>query len=153
MEKTVAELSRLHAEGQLVVVVLDYLEKASASRRQVQLFGSNVYQREADNVEQLKNFAESTGIPVLMIAQMSKAGKDTSFDKMDRSDMRGAGEKSDKANLVILLRRDKVADGYSNTVNVLVDKNTMGGTGTFEQVMQPEYYRVADVYVDQYGKK
>jgi len=145
MEKTIAELSKLHAEGKLDVVVLDYLEKASASRRQVQLFGASAYQREADNVEQLKNFAEATGIPVLMIAQMSKAGKSTDFDKVDRTGMRGAGEKSDKANLVVLLNRERIGDGYSNEVSVLVDKNTMGGLGTFKQVMQPEYYRVGDI--------
>jgi len=68
MERTVAELRRLHSEGECDVVVLDYLEKAAASRRQLQMFGSNVYQREADNVEQLKNFAEITEVPVIMVA-------------------------------------------------------------------------------------
>jgi replicative DNA helicase len=145
MERTTAELTRLHSEGLCDVVVLDYLEKASASVRQLKMFGSNNYQREADNVEQLKNFSEITNIPVLMIAQMSKEGKDTKFEKVSRSDMRGAGEKSDKANLVIMLKRERVGDGYSNTVEGLVDKNTMGATGTFTQIMQPEYFRVGDV--------
>jgi len=146
MEKTIGQLSALQSEDKCDVVVLDYLEKVAASRRQIQLFGSNVYQREADNVEQLKNFAESTGIPVLMIAQMSKAGKTTNFDTLDRTGMRGAGEKSDKANLVVMLNRERTKDdGYSNEVDVLVDKNTMGATGTFKQWMQPEYYRVADL--------
>ena len=145
MERTTAELGRLCADGLCDVVVLDYLEKAAASRRQLQMFGSNTYQREADNVEQIKNFAETTGIPVLMITQMSKAGKDTSFEKVNRSDMRGAGEKSDKANLVVMLKRERAGDGYSNTVEGLVDKNTMGATGTFIQIMHPEYFRVGDV--------
>jgi replicative DNA helicase len=145
MERTVAELNRLAAEGQCDVVVLDYLEKAAASRRQLQMFGTNTYQREADNVEQLKNFAENTGMPVLMIAQMSKDGKKTSFESVDRTGIRGAGEKSDKANLVVLLHRERVEDGYSNTVDVLVDKNTMGSTGAFKQIMQPEYFRVGDI--------
>jgi replicative DNA helicase len=127
------------------VVVLDYLEKVAPSRRQLQMFGSNMYQREADNVEQLKNFAETTGIPVLEIAQMSKEGKREKFDKVDRNAMRGAGEKSEKANLVIMLKRERVDEGYSNTVECLIDKNTMGATGTFLQVMQPEYFRVADM--------
>jgi replicative DNA helicase len=144
MERTTAELSRLYSEGLCDVVVLDYLEKAAASRRQLQMFGSNNYQREADNVEQLKNFSETTGVPVLMIAQMSKEGKGEKFNQMDRSGMRGAGEKSDKANLVVLLKRERVDEGYSNTVEVLVDKNTMGGTGTFTQIMQPEFFRVGD---------
>lgn len=144
MERTVAELRRLHAENQCDVVVLDYLEKANASRRQLQMFGANSFQREADNVEQLKTFAESTGAPVIMITQMNKEGKKTSFEDVTRNDIRGAGEKSDKANLVILLRRERDGNGYSNIVQGVVDKNTMGPTGTFMQVMVPELFRVGD---------
>lgn len=147
MEKTIAEISKLQSDGHCDVVILDYLEKTAASVRQLKMFGSNTFQREADNVEQLKNFSETTGIPVLMIAQMSKEGKEKSFDKVDRMGMRGAGEKSEKANLVVILKRERIANGYSNTVDVLVDKNTMGSTGTFQQVMQPEYFRVADPYI------
>lgn len=146
MERTTAELRRLHAEGECDVVMLDYLEKAAASRRQLQMFGTNTYQREADNVEQLKTFSETMEIPTIMVAQMSKAGKGESFGTVDRSGMRGAGEKSDKSNLVVLLKRERVGEGYSNEVQVLVDKNTMGATGTFTQVMQPEYFRVGDIY-------
>jgi replicative DNA helicase len=145
MEKTCAELRKLVVDGQCDAVVLDYLEKAQASRRQLQMFGTNTYQREADNVEQLKTFAETTGIPVLMIAQMNKEGKSTDFGKVDRGSMRGAGEKSDKSNLVVLIKRERVDDGYSNQVEVLVDKNTMGKTGAFTQIMQPEFFRVGDI--------
>lgn len=152
MERTTAELNRLHNEQQCDVVVLDYLEKANASSRQLKMFGSNLFQREADNVEQLKIFSESTGVPVLMIAQMSKEGKGKEFDKIDRTGMRGAGEKSDKANLVVMLKRDRIDEGYSNTVDVLVDKNTMGSTGTFRQIMQPEFFRVGDPQLDIRGK-
>lgn len=145
MERTVAELRKLRADGQCDAVVLDYLEKVSASTRQLKLFGTNFYQREADNVEQLKNFSESTDTPVVMIAQMSKAGKQTSFKDMDRTDIRGAGEKSDKANLVVLINREKVNGELSNTVDVMIDKQTMGQTGTLHQYMQPQYFRVADL--------
>lgn len=145
MDRTVAELRRLRAEGLCDVVVLDYLEKTAASTRQTKLFGTNLYQREADNVEQLKNFAESTETPALMLTQMSKAGKSTSFDNIDRMGMRGAGEKSEKANIVVLLHREHIDDGYSNTVDVRIDKNTMGRTGTFQQYMEPEFFRVGDI--------
>lgn len=146
MDRTVAELRRLHAEGLCDVVILDYLEKAAASERQIKLFGSNGYMREADNVEQLKNFSEMTETPTLMIAQMNKDAKQQGFNKMDRSGMRGAGEKSDKANLVIMLKRERVPEGYSNEVQVLIDKNTMGATGSLIQTMQPECFRVGDPY-------
>ncbi len=147
MEKTVQELRRLKAEGNCDVVVLDYLEKTAASRRQLQMFGTSPFQREADNVEQLKNFAESTETPALMLAQMSKAGKSTKFDELDRTDMRGAGEKSEKANIVVLLHREKLTDGtgeYSPNVSVRVDKNTVGATGNFMQYMHPELFSVHD---------
>lgn len=149
MERTVERLRQLRADGECDVVVIDYLEKAASSRRQLQMFGNNVFQREADNVEQIKNFAEATETPVLMLAQMSKAGKSSSFSNLDRTDMRGAGEKTEKANIVVLLHREKTNDGYSNTVNVKVDKNTVGGHGVFEQYMEAQYFRVADIERDE----
>jgi len=145
IDQTVAELHRLYQEGLCDVVVLDYLEKIAASSRQLKLYGSNIYQREADNVEQLKIFAESTGIPVIMIAQMKKDSKGKSIDNLDRTGMRGAGEKSDRANLVVMAKRERVPEGYSKELDVLVDKNTMGGTGTFKQIMQPQYFRITDI--------
>lgn len=145
MEKTVAELRKLNADGKCDVVVLDYLEKVSASRRQLQMFGANIYQREADNVEQLKVFSESTAVPTIQVTQMRKDAKSQSFSKFDRTAVRGAGEKSDKANIVIMLQRERIAEGYSNEVNILVDKNTMGATGTFTQIMQPQFFRIGDI--------
>lgn len=144
-ERTIAELDRLVSEHECDGVILDYLEKVSASKRQIQMYGNNLYQREADNVEQFKNFAERTGIPLLMVAQMSKAGKQAEADKMDRNDMRGAGEKSEKSNLVVLIRRKRTPEGYSDEVDVMVDKNTMGRTGAMRQLMRPEYFSVGDL--------
>lgn len=145
MERVIAELTKLRADGLCDVVVFDYLEKVAASRRQLQMFGTNLYQREADNVEQLKNFSETTETPTIMIAQMNKDAKGKEGGAADRSGIRGSGEKSDKSNLVILIQREFDGQGgYSNNVTVRVDKNTMGGTGTFNQIMQPEFFRVGD---------
>lgn len=145
MERTIRELNRLKSDGLCDVVVIDYLEKNAPSDRQRKLFGTNVYQREADNVEQIKNFAEATETPVLMLAQMSKAGKKLGIDDLDRTGMRGAGEKSEKANIVVLLSRERMDEGYSPTVDVRVDKNTVGRTGQFRQYMEAEFFRVAEL--------
>lgn len=145
MERTVAELRKLRENGLCDVAVIDYLEKAAPSKRQLQMFGSNTYQREADNVEQLKNFAEQTECVVLMVAQMNKAQKTTDLKDMDRTGIRGAGEKTEKANLVVMLHRERVNGQYSNEVDVLIDKQTMGPTGVLRQYMRPEFYQVADI--------
>lgn len=153
IDRTLAELRRLKAEGHCDVVVLDYLEKNAPSERQRKLFGQNIYQREADNVEQIKNFAESTDTSVLMLTQMNKQGKSSGFDQIDRTGMRGAGEKSEKANIVVLLHRERdEQDGYSNTVDVRIDKNTVGRTGNLKQYMEPEYFRVADFDTNPLGR-
>ncbi len=147
MEQTVAELRRLREEGLCDVVVIDYLEKAFASARQLKMYGANYWLREADNVEMLKSFAESAKLPVIMVTQLNKAGKTIEAAKMDRSDIGGSGEKSTKANLVVLLKRETNADGSrSNVVRVRIDKNTMGADGAFVQYMQPEFFRLADIH-------
>jgi replicative DNA helicase len=146
MERTLMKLRRMKLDGVCDIVVIDYLEKAAASTRQLKLFGANAYQREADNVEQIKNFTESTETPGLCLAQMSKTGKKQGIGDIDRTGMRGAGEKSEKANVVVLITRKRSEEGYSRMVDVRVDKNTVGRTGNFEQIMSPEYFRVADIY-------
>lgn len=162
MSQTVQKLMALKNNGKCDVVITDYIEKVAADRRQMQLFGRDPYQREADNVEQLKNFAESSETPVLMLAQASKGGKGKKeVEDMDRSDMRGAGEKSEKANIVIKLHRERIAEGerdennpnewiihpngYGRKTTILVDKQTLGATGSFEQFMEPQYFRLHDV--------
>jgi len=148
MERTVQSLRGLISEGLCDIVMVDYLEKCAPSQRQLKMYGSNHFQREADNVEQIKNFAEATETPVVMLAQMSKAGKQTNFGDLDRTKLRGAGEKTEKANLVAILHREKVDGDYSNVVNVMIDKNTLGATGVFNQMMIPERFKVADMAIE-----
>jgi replicative DNA helicase len=157
--QTVQKLNALKNEGLCDVVITDYIEKIAADRRQMQLFGGSLNNREADNVEQLKNFAEVTETPVLMLAQGSKEGKSKKHvEDMDRNDMRGAGEKSERANLVVKLHRERVPEGewedgkqiinpngYSRHITILVDKQTVGPTGSFQQFMEPHFFRMHDV--------
>lgn len=146
MDRLVAELNRQVGEGECDVVVIDYLEKAQASSSQLRLFGANQNQREAHDVEQVKIFAESTKTPTLMLAQMSKAGKTAGIANLDRTAMRGAGEKSEKANIVVLLHREHDDEkGYAPLVDVRIDKNTLGPTGVFQQYMDGEHFRVFDL--------
>lgn len=142
IELVVRELSRLQAAGKCDVAVIDYLEKAAPSNIQLKQFGSNQYQREANDVELLKNYSESAGIPLLLLSQFNKSGKATSFDDLDRGAIRGAGEKTEKANVVILLQPDKQ---NGNVMNIKLDKNTMGPKGSFQQGVVFSQYQVRDL--------
>lgn len=146
MERTIGELHQQIEKERCDVVLIDYLEKAQPSSSQLRLFGSNQYQREAHDVEQVKTFAETTETPVVMLAQMSKAGKDSGIANLTRTAMRGAGEKSEKANIVVLLHREHDDEkGYAPLVDVRIDKNTLGPTGVFQQYMDGEHFRVFDL--------
>ena len=146
MERTMAAVGAAIGDGLCDVFVVDYLEKAAPSNRQLKSHGTNVYAREADDVEQVKGLAEKTEVPALLLAQMNKDGKKESFGGLDRTAIRGAGEKTDRANVVVLLHRD---NSESAVVRVRVDKNTMGPCGSFEQAMNFVRFGVDDMEPDE----
>lgn len=141
---TIQTLTSLINQELCDVVIVDYLEKIRASTNQINEYKGNPYAVEGNNVERFKTFSESMGIPVFMLAQMNKAGKSAGWDSVDRTAIRGAGEKSEKSNVVILIHRERDGDEYSNTVNVRIDKNTLGRTGGFMQHFVPERFTVGD---------
>lgn len=146
MERALKQMAQHMEEKECDAIVIDYLEKARPSSRQQRMYGTNHWQREADDVEIAKTFAESTETPVLLLAQMSKAGKGQGIETLDRTAIRGAGEKTEKANIVVLLHRERDDEaGYVPTVDVRIDKNTLGPTGNLQQYMDGEHFRVFDL--------
>jgi hypothetical protein len=142
MERAMGEVGSLVAEDLCDVFVIDYLEKASPSNRQLKAYGSNHFQREANDVELIKDMAESLERSGLLLTQMNKSGKKIPFEQLDRTAVRGAGEKTEKANIVILLHKET---SDSEIVQVRVDKNTMGPCGVLEQFMQGSRFVVTDI--------
>lgn len=148
MERALEQLTHYVESNDCDVIVIDYLEKARPSSRQMKMFGTNHWQREADDVEIVKTFAEATETPILLLAQMSKQGKSQGIETLDRTAIRGAGEKTEKANIVVLLHRERTDEGYDPIVDIRVDKNTLGPTGNFQQYMDGEHFRVFDIAQD-----
>ena len=142
MEKAMGEVSALVGDDLCDVFIVDYLEKAAPSTRQLKSHGSNVFAREADDVEIVKRTAEQTERPGVLLAQLNKSGKRESFDSLDRTSIRGAGEKTEKANIVVLFHRES---NESQIVKVRVDKNTLGPCGSFEQFLEAGRFLVNDV--------
>jgi replicative DNA helicase len=146
VERALGEVRALKAEGLCDVFVVDYLEKAAAAPRQLRSYGTNIFAREANDVEQIKSFSEQEEVPALLLAQLNKMGKGQSFEDLDRTAIRGAGEKTEKANVVVLLHRESPETGM---LHVRVDKNTIGPTGSFAQYMETSRFLVTDVEVSE----
>lgn len=140
--RALSEVRTLIAEDLCDVFVVDYLEKAAASPQQLKAYATNIYAREANDVEQVKSFSEQQETPALILAQLNKIGKGQQFDKLDRTAIRGAGEKTEKANIVIMLHRD---DADDNKLHVRIDKNTIGPTGSLEQYFVPSRFMIKDL--------
>ena len=45
--------------------ILDYIDKVRPSNKQAKLYGSSIYERQGDDMEILKSFAEFAGVPVM----------------------------------------------------------------------------------------
>lgn len=158
MEQVIRETKRLKDSGLCDALIVDYLEKAEISHVQLRRFREDSYRREAHDVEQLKSFSEATETRLVMLAQFSKGGKQTSFNDLDGTGVRGAGEKIEKSNVALLIHRERVSNGerdsagremikpggYSREVKLRVQKNTMGSNGTIRQYFKGETFQVFD---------
>ncbi len=124
---------RKETDAPLNFIVVDYLEKIAPSQRQLRMFGHDKTAREGDTVEALKNLAESTGIVVVALAQLSKAGRNVSTDNLSGTEIKGAGDKSERTNFVAILSLDTdTVEEPRQVVTVTVTKNTMGLTGSWD---------------------
>lgn len=142
IELLLRELTRLKESEKCDVVIVDYLEKAAPSAAQLKAYGANQYQREANDVELLKTYSEKEQVPILSLSQFSKSGKSARLEDLDRNAMRGAGEKSEKANIVVLLQPDKSDE---TLIHVRLDKNTLGPKGSWKQFIDLPRFQIGDV--------
>lgn len=161
MTEIVRELESRVAEGVCQAVVFDYLDKVQPTRAQAQLYGSNTWERQANDMELLKTFAERMHLPVFTATQGNKSMQDEGT--RTRRSIQGSGQKSQKAQLVIILTRAIVGAGglrdakgatiaeegeYSPIARIRVDKQNRGKTGDFEQVIIGQFFTVRDKQKD-----
>lgn len=153
---TMAQAMRTAEKLNVDAVVVDYLNKAAPSGKQIKMFGSDKHGRQADDVETVKNAMERQYWRGILLAQFNKEGKRNSDPTAE--DLRGSGEIADKANVIVLVNRDKVdaivRDGNGVTVAepgmygphtlVNIDKNTMGVGGQISQYFHGPTYSVFD---------
>lgn len=154
MSQVCRELRTWVDAGRCDAVVLDYLDKAQADERQRKTFGANVYERQADDMERIKSFAEKHEIAAMTATQGNK--QIDGVARATRQHIMGSGQKSHKAQLVLVLNRD-IVDGsdaaalgvspgsYSPIVTVRIDKQNQGETLEFRQRLDGPRFRIFDL--------
>lgn len=166
IEEVCREGKRMVQDGLCDVMVLDYLDKAAASPRQMKLFGSNENARAADNTDYWKNFLENESVVGASAGQLNKDGKlQTSIDTLVKEHILGSGHRVNFVNVVGLLHRqtldgpemdengEKVGDvgDYSRIAKMKFDKNTLGQRGIVDQIMKPHLFTVNDLAIDRHN--
>jgi replicative DNA helicase len=151
IDKLCATIYAEHMQNPYNLVAVDYLEKIQPSARQRKLFGTNKLDREEDNVEQLKTLAEKLRIPLLVLSQLSKAGRAKNAEDMDGTEVRGAGAKTERSNINVLFSIDKGDDAVPDPsikdgvmLSVAITKNTMGSCGTFRMFRNGARFTIHD---------
>jgi hypothetical protein len=163
----VTELKARVGEGVCQAVVLDYLDKMQPSRAQAKLYGDQIWERQSNDVELLKTFAERHSLPIMTASQGNKGMQQTSGVRT-RKDIQGSGAKTQKAQMVAILTREMVGDDglrdgkgvvlaepgeYSPFIDVRIDKQNRGKTGvTMRQFLIGQFFDIRDIEIKDGGR-
>jgi len=134
--KMLSKCKELKSRGQLGLVIVDYLQLMSGSG----LSKNASRQEEVANISRsLKIMAKDLQVPIIALAQLSRASEKRSSDRADGSgtpllsDLRDSGAIEQDADTVLFIDRDYYKKGEETPVQdarLIVAKNRHGETGT-----------------------
>ena len=130
---------RLMMERGLDMILVDYLQLMSSDGR-----AENRQNEVSEISRDLKGVAKELNVPLVALAQLSRAGAQRSDKRPILSDLRDSGAIEQDADVIMFLYRD---DYYNpdtekkNVAEVIVAKQRNGPVGTIELTWQPKYTR------------
>ena len=132
----------------LGLVVIDYLQLMTSAGRTANASNENRTQIVSDISRMLKIMAKELNVPVICLAQLSRANESRTNKRPMLSDLRESGAIEQDADIVLGLYRDDYYNQESEIPNVaecIILKNRRGETGTVELRWLPEYTTYASV--------
>jgi replicative DNA helicase len=127
---TIGEVCRVirkwHHQHGIRIAFVDYIQRIESDR------GDKRYERVGDVVRQLKNLARDLQIPVIALAQVSRAVEQRQDKRPHMGDLSDSSEIEKEADQILMLYRDEVYDPESKdrgTAELLIEKNRHGPTG------------------------
>jgi replicative DNA helicase len=122
-----ARVKRLHAEHKLDLVMVDYLQLMTATRKD-----SNRVQEVSDISRAMKQLARELDVPVLAAAQLSRAVEQRQDKRPTLSDLRDSGALEQDADVVLFIYRDDYYNPNTdkkNQADIIIAKHRNGPTG------------------------
>jgi replicative DNA helicase len=138
-----AKARRLKQRHDLRLVVLDYLQLMSSTRRV-----ESRQQEVAEMSRSLKLLAKEIEVPVIAISQLNRGAEQRSDKRPQLADLRESGAIEQDADMVILLHREDAYEKESpraGEADLIVAKNRNGPTQDVVVSSQLHYSRFADL--------
>ena len=137
-----AKAQRLAMEHGIDLLVVDYLQLVSGSRRY-----ENRTQEVTEISRGLKNLAKELDIPVIAVSQLNReVEKRSGGRKPQLSDLRESGAIEQDADLVLFISREEDASPEGDdTAEILIGKQRNGSTGSFRLTFQKRITRFFDL--------
>jgi replicative DNA helicase len=138
-----AKARRLRQRHDLKLVVIDYLQLMSATRRV-----ENRQQEVSELSRSLKLLAKELEIPVIAMSQLNRGAEARTDKKPQLSDPRESGSIEQDADMVVLLHREDAYEKESpraGEADFIVAKHRNGPTATITVAFQGHYSRFVDM--------
>ena len=132
---------REHFRAPLGAIFVDYLQRLRVAGQQARHY------EVGDNVAALKNLARDLDVPVIVLAQVSRAVDDRQDKRPFLSDLKDSGIIEQEADAVMMLYREDVYTEGSlkaGVAEVLVEKNRHGPTGRLTLKFDAPTFRFSD---------
>jgi replicative DNA helicase len=149
--RTVSQIAslirRLSIEKRIDVAFIDYMQLLDNDTE-----GRENRQEQVSRISRgLKRLAMEFRIPVVALSQLNRKSDEGDGRAPRMSDLRESGAIENDANIVILLHRLKAENGkdFSGVVDVIVDKNRNGPTGTIPMTFLSHIMRFESLSQDQ----
>ncbi len=140
-----AKAQRLALEHGIDLLVIDYLQLVSGSRRY-----ENRTQEVTEISRGLKNLAKELDIPVIAVSQLNReVEKRSGSRKPQLSDLRESGAIEQDADLVLFISREGMDDDIGAgdcTAEVSIGKQRNGMTGTFKLTFRKRITKFENQY-------
>ena len=137
-----AKAKNLKAEKGLGLIVIDYLQLLSGNARESR------QQEIAEISRSLKNLAKDLDVPVIALAQLSRAVEQRQDKKPIMSDLRESGSLEQDADVVMFIYREEYYNPETEKkgiAEIIVAKQRNGPTGVVELAFIKEFTKFVNL--------